>query len=116
MNFLEICGVLWLVSVGAGGLWVGLCLLTDWLKRRRDVRERDIAEYSRLARASLLCWIREKSCNEHGLASMAPQAIAILDDQVAHPEWWYDRPAPRILRIAANVLARQAQEAEARDV
>ena len=35
MNFLEICGVLWLVSVGAGGLWVGLCYATDWLKRRR---------------------------------------------------------------------------------
>ena len=34
-TFLEICGVLWLVSVGAGGLWVGLCALTDWRKRRK---------------------------------------------------------------------------------
>ena len=35
-TFLEICGVLWLVSVVGGGLWVGLCALTDWRKRRRE--------------------------------------------------------------------------------
>lgn len=35
MNFLEICGILWLVSVGAGGLWVGLCLSVDWWKSRQ---------------------------------------------------------------------------------
>ena len=34
-TFLEICGILWLVSVGAGGLWVGLCALTDWWKSRQ---------------------------------------------------------------------------------
>ena len=30
-TFLQICGILWLVSVGAGGLWVGLCL---WASRK----------------------------------------------------------------------------------
>lgn len=34
-TFLEICGILWLISVGSGGLWVGLCLLVDRLRRTK---------------------------------------------------------------------------------
>ena len=37
-TFLQVSGAIFWLSVGAGGLWVGLCLLTDWLTRRRRPR------------------------------------------------------------------------------
>lgn len=33
-TFLQVPGAIFWLSLGAGGLWVGLCLLTDWWKSR----------------------------------------------------------------------------------
>lgn len=47
-TFFVASGVLFWLSLGAGGLWVGLCLLTDWLKRRRFERDRTLGIAGRI--------------------------------------------------------------------
>ena len=34
-TFLQVSGAIFWLSLGAGGLWVGLCYASDWLKRRK---------------------------------------------------------------------------------
>lgn len=102
MNFLEIYGILWLVSVGTGGLWVGLCYATDWLKRRRPSKPqpftgRDIAD-----------------ALEREMGEVSPAALRLLaDDQfVARLTRKAGRMNPK--QIAA-VVSRIRQESEAAD-
>lgn len=96
----------------AGFSVVGVALGIAALRRKYD---RKLCEFVELARLSKSGWEIELATDANGMAHLAPQAIMVLEDQIAHPGWWMSRPAPRVLRMAVNVLARRAQEAEARE-
>lgn len=113
-TFLQASGILFWVSLLGAGAWSLACWGVDKLRASRATRAAAISEYQRLALWSQMSWRQEASTNAHGLAAMAPQAISVLDDQIAHPEWWLGQPVPRVLRLAVNVLARREQEREAK--
>lgn len=36
-TFLQVSGAIFWLSLGAGGLWVGLCLSVDWWRSRHEI-------------------------------------------------------------------------------
>ena len=78
-TFLQVSGVLFWLSLGAGGLWVGLCLSVDWWKSRRRPAHRikgleDVTEVD-LMLMSPREWAMTQACAERRIQELGARDV-----------------------------------------
>ena len=107
-TFLQVSGAIFWLSLGAGGLWVGLCL---WASRKN--RPGAIHEIPRPAGDCIP--IRVLGI-DWGVRDGDTLMFSEIDYAARTERHWYGPDAKRRIAQWESIQRRRAQEAEARDV